>query len=154
VLPEVDVVHLQKFNRHVSAMLSEDIARGAKVTASNERGGSRQFGAGNLTDGKDNSYWATDDAVTAAEFVVTLPKLREISVIKLAEHIALGQRVDSFKVDVRVDGKWVPWVEGFQVSAQRILRGTPVVTDAIRVAVKASACPCLTSVSIYREPHV
>jgi len=154
VLPEVDVLHLQKFNRHVSAMLSEDIARGAKVTASNERGSSRQFGAGNLTDGRENSYWATDDTVKDAEFVITLTKLREISVIKLAEHIALGQRVDSFKVDVRVDGKWVPWVDGFQISAQRVLRGTPVVTDAVRVAVKASACPCLTSVSIYREPHV
>ncbi len=154
MLPEVDVLHLQKFNRHITAMLSEDIARGAKVTASSVRGGARQFAAGNIVDGRDNSYWATDDSVKDAELVVTLPKLREISVIKLAEHIELGQRVDSFKVDVRVDGKWVPWVEGFQVSAQRILRGTPVVTDAVRITLKASACPCISAVSLYREPHV
>lgn len=154
VLPDIDVVHLQEFRSHITAMLSNDFARGAKVTATNVRGGARQFAASNVVDGKDGSYWATDDAIRDAQIVITLPKLREISVIKLAEHIALGQRVDSFKVDVRVDEKWVPWVEGFQISAQRVLRGTPVVTDAARVSLKASACPCLGSIALYREPHV
>src|SRR6266705_6592046 len=62
-IPDTDVQSLAEFHRRIAAIFKDDLARGAKTSASNVRGGSREFAAANAIDGRRETYWTTDDGV-------------------------------------------------------------------------------------------
>src|SRR5512137_2435630 len=67
---ENDIRSLTEFRRILDGTFSNDLARGAKLTASNTRGGVTQFAAKTVLDHKQNTYWATDDDVTKPNLVL------------------------------------------------------------------------------------
>ena len=52
-----------------------------------------------------------NDAKTG-EFTVDLGQKRRFDVVELKEDIAKGQRISGFKVEVELNGRWVPYGEG------------------------------------------
>jgi alpha-L-fucosidase len=66
---ENDVRSLQEFRRVLDATFARNLAKGAKLSASNTRGDTRRYRPANLLDGKRTTYWATDDALTTPELV-------------------------------------------------------------------------------------
>jgi len=63
-IPEPDVRSLREFRRLREATFSNDLARAARVSASNVRGhGDRRFSPGNVTDRRRDTYWASDDDI-------------------------------------------------------------------------------------------
>jgi len=97
-----------------------------------------------------DGYWATNDDVTAASLTATFRKPTTVSKIVLQEHIALGQRVQRFSIEARVDGQWKTLDEQTTIGHKRILRFDPVTTTAIRVNILASkACITLENLEIY-----
>jgi alpha-L-fucosidase len=158
---ERDAAALAQFGDHVRSMLATDLARGAKVTSSNVRGGdaSGPFAASHVADGDDATIWASDDGVTSAELVLDLGAEKRFDVVRLREPIALGQRIDAFAVDVwerALDGAshWREVARGTSVGPRRLLRVGAVEADRVRVRIlAAAACPCLRDVSLFAEPE-
>jgi len=73
-----------------------------------------------------------------------------VSIIRLEEGIALGQRIEAFTVEAFVDGDWHQVASGTTIGPRRILRFAPVTTDRLRVRITASAAPpVLTEVKVY-----
>ena len=99
-----DSLRLMEFKKVIDKSFQTDLAKGGKVSATNVRANAKNFSAQNLTDGDYNTYWCTDDSVTAASFTIELGKETEINRVLLQEYIPLGQRVASFSVDFW-DGK-------------------------------------------------
>jgi alpha-L-fucosidase len=60
LLQQEDIQSLRAFGQYRRATFGQNLASGARIQASNSRPG---FAAANLTDGRDDTYWATDDAV-------------------------------------------------------------------------------------------
>ena len=58
------------FYRMIQEVFDEDLAAGAKASATNVRGGKRRFDASRVLDGKSDTYWATDDGVTGASLTL------------------------------------------------------------------------------------
>ncbi len=62
-IPENDAQSLREFRQIIDATFATNLAVGARVGASNSRGGGRdrRFVPGNVLDGSRITYWATDD---------------------------------------------------------------------------------------------
>jgi alpha-L-fucosidase len=152
-LYETDVHSLKEFGDRLRRMFAEDYAQGARVRASNVRGGDKRYGPDKVLDGDRNSYWATDDNVTAAELVFDLGQERTFNIVRLRENIRLGQRIDGFAVDVWKDNGWVVFGEGRSIGAQRLIRGAHVATRKVRLRItSAAASPCLSDFGLFAEP--
>lgn len=151
-IPDVDMKSLAEFRHRLEATFARDLARGAKATASNIRGGERQFAAQNICDCLPDTYWTTDDAVTNAVVVLDFGKPVTFNVVRMRESLPLGQRVDAFALDQWKDGGWVEFANGTSIGSCRLVRVPPLTTERIRLRItKAVACPAIAEVAIFAE---
>ena len=152
-LHDNDVKSLRRFGKWLGETFGTNLARDVKATATNTRGKSPRFAAGNVADGKRDSYWCTDDAVLAASITMDLGKDTEFNVVSMREYLPLGQRVDTWALDKWAGGKWVELAKGTAIGARRLWRGEPVVTSRVRLRItKAAACPAISEFTLHREP--
>ena len=149
---DADVARLQEFRATLDQMYATDFAKGATVTASSTRK-NHLYQASHLTDGKDDTSWALANDAKTGEFTVDLGQKRRFDVVELKEDIAKGQRISGFKVEVELNGRWVPYGEGSTVGYRRLVQGQPVEAQKIRVTITgAQATPILTNFSVYKTP--
>ena len=149
---DADVARLQEFRATLDQMYATDFAKGATVTASSTRK-NHLYQASHLTDGKDDTSWAPANDAKTGEFTVDLGQKRRFDVVELKEDIAKGQRISGFKVEVELNGRWVPYGEGSTVGYRRLIQGQPVEAQKIRVTITgAQATPILTNFSVYKTP--
>jgi alpha-L-fucosidase len=150
---EDDIRSLTEFRRILDATFSKDLARGAKLTASNTRGGAKQFAAVNLLDHKRDTYWCTDDNVATPELVLAFGKPITFNVVSLREYLPLGQRVEGFALDQFKDGQWVEFAKGTSIGNLRLVRGEYVTTEKVRLRITQSpVSPALAELGLYAEP--
>ena len=149
---DADVARLQEFRATLDQMYATDFAKDATVTASSTRK-NHLYQASHLTDGKDDTSWALANDAKTGEFTVDLGQKRRFDVVELKEDIAKGQRISGFKVEVKLNGRWVPYGEGSTVGYRRLIQGQPVEAQKIRVTITgAQATPILTNFSVYKTP--
>ncbi|HWQ31811.1 MAG TPA: alpha-L-fucosidase [Blastocatellia bacterium] len=154
LLGENDVRSLREFGELLRRMYAVNYASGATAKASNVRGGDERFAAAKMLDADRNTYWATDDNVTAATVEFDLGREQSFNVVRLRETISLGQRIDEFAVDVWRDNGWTEFGKGTSIGALRLLRGEQVTTRKVRVRIiKAAASPCLSDFGLFAEPQ-
>jgi alpha-L-fucosidase len=151
LLHENDVKSLLAFHELLKKEFETDLAKDTRVTASATRG--KEYSASNMTDGKPDTYWATGDDVTTADFTVDLLNETEVNRLLLQEYVKLGQRVQEFKVSALVNGEWQPILDGTTIG-YKIIRKFPVVrTSKIKVDItKSKACPVISNIEIYKAP--
>jgi alpha-L-fucosidase len=152
-LHENDMKSLREWGRILDATFSKDLARGAKATASNTRDGDEKFAPGNVCDGKPDTYWATEDAVTTPELVLDLGQPVTFNVARVREYLPLGQRIDAIAVDTWDGKEWKPFAAATSVGNQRLLRGKNATTSKVRLRVtKAAACPAISEFGLFLSP--
>ncbi len=150
---------LGRFKSWVDELHTNNLARtpAAVITSDTRRGDDPAFGPNKATDGEYDTYFATDDSVTTATIEVELGAVREIDGFILQEYIPLGQRVDAYTLECRVDGKWTPVFSGRKIGYKRILlegRSSAAdhqfpAADAVRLKIdKALACPLINNFQI------
>ena len=146
-----DIRSLQGLRQRLDATFADDLARKAVVTASASRGAS--YAAANLTDGNLDTYWTTEDDVTAPEVVFNWAAPVTFGVVSLREHLPLGQRIEAFALDTWQEGRWVELARATSIGNRRLVRGAPVKTDKVRLRIlQAPACPALAEVAFHAEP--
>ena len=150
---EHDIRSLHEFRRILDATFAKNLAEEARLTASNVRGGAKQFGPKNLVDGKPKTYWASDDSVTTPELVLEFKRPVTFNVVSLREFLPLGQRVEGFAVDSWQDGHWAQFAKGTSIGNHRLVRGELVTSDRVRLRItQAPVCPALSEFGLYAEP--
>ena len=152
-LHEADSVRLMELRAAIDEIFSTDLAEGAKAEACCVRGGSKKFAASNILDDDYDSYWATDDDVRSASFVVNLPQARTFNRVQIQEYIPLGQRVSAFSIEaLGEDGQWKTIANETTIGYKRIVH-TPVTTAvAVRVNIEESlACPLINGFALYMD---
>ena len=78
---------------------------------------------------------------------------KTFDVIELREDLKLGQRIAAFRVQVELDGVWQEFGSGYTVGYKRLLRGSVVEAQKIRVTItEVQALPLLTKISLYKIP--
>ena len=149
LLAEPDVAVLEHFGDWLRRTFATNLAKGARVEASNVRGGARRFAPSNALTER-SAYWAADDGVTSANLTVKLKGASRFDQMRLREAIELGQRVERFSIHALVEGGWKQLAEGTTIGWNRIVRFEPVVASRVRITIEAAkACPTLRGVGVF-----
>lgn len=151
-----DSTRLIEFRKTIDESFKDNLAKGAKATASTTRGNSDQYGAANLLNGNYDSYWATDDAVTTASIEISFDGNKDINTVLLQEYIPLGQRIAKLNIEYwdAASNTWVIATQATTIGYKRILRFPTVSTDKIKVNIENSlACPLLNNIELYNTPE-
>jgi alpha-L-fucosidase len=147
-----DIASLLAFRRVLDATFAHDLARDAHATASNTRGNDTQFDPKNVIDGRRDSYWSTDDAVTTPELILDLGKPATFNVVRLREYLPLGQRIEALALDQWRDDQWSQFAAATSIGNCRLIRCAPVTTAKVRVRItQAPVCPALSEVGLFSE---
>jgi alpha-L-fucosidase len=150
---ESDAESLRGFRGLLDATFGTDLARGARASASNVRGGDSRFAASNVVDGRRDTYWSTDDGVTTPDLILDLGRPVTFNVVSLREHLPLGQRVEDWALDAWSGGAWHEFAKGTAIGSRRLWRGGDVTTDRVRLRItKSPVCPAISELSLHREP--
>ena len=116
---ENEVEALMNFRIAREVKFGTDMALGSPVKASNVRDASLLFAVENVTDGNPQTYWATDDDVTAAIMEIELTNNSFVSCVLLEEYIPLGQRIEKFVTSVKTAGEWKVVFEGTTIGRKK-----------------------------------
>ena len=154
LIHETDVTRLMELRDILDQTFATDLAQGKTITATHVRGNSDTFNSDLLTDGDRNTYWATDDHVHTASLTLDLGNPTAFNRIRLQEHIALGQRIEAFTLEARVNQTWQPITEGTTIGPRRILCFDTVTASQIRLNItQCPVCPTLSTFEVYRAPN-
>ncbi len=155
LIHENDVQRLRELRKVLDASFDENLAAGAKATASNVRANDPAFAADKITDGDRDTYWTTDDWTTIATVEFDLGKPRTFNVAELAEPIKTGQRISGFALDAWEGAAWKEFAHGTTVGYKRLLRFNEVTTQKVRLRILDSrVCPTLNSFGLYQAPPI
>ena len=155
LIHENDVKASKDFAAAVKETFAVNLAEKAKVSASNVRGNSKEFGAEKTIDGNKDTYWATDDGVLKASMTVDLGKPTIFNRFLVQEYIRLGQRVKGFTVESLVDGTWKAVAKATTIGYKRILRFPGVKATQVRFTITDSkSCPVISNLGIYNAPQI
>lgn len=148
---ERDIQRLYEFRDYCDELYREDLALGGKVSGPAL---SSDFACHHLTDGLETSFWASD-AELPIQLELDLESPKTFDVIELREDLKLGQRIAAFHVQVELDGVWQEFGSGFTVGYKRLLRGSMVKAQKVRVIItEAQDLPVLTKISLYKTPSL
>jgi alpha-L-fucosidase len=148
-----DAANLAALGQHLKQTFARNLASGARLTASNVRGGDHAgYGPHKLLDTDPWSAWVSDDFVRQPELIIDLKEPTRFNLIRLREDIRLGQRVAAVSVDAWLDGAWQTIAEAQSIGAQRLWRVPAVKTSRLRLRVTRSpVCPALSDFGLFWE---
>ncbi len=153
-ISQPDAESLAKFGKQIANLFKDNVAKHARLTASNVRGKKSHFATSKLLDGKPDTYWATDEGVTSADLKIECTHELKFNVIRLREAIALGQRIDSFSVDTWIDGAWKELASGTSIGSCRLIRLAQQVNSCtlrLRITQSSATCIALSEFGLYLE---
>ena len=149
---------LSEFKAWVDRLHEKDLARlgKIKVTADSYRGNAQKYSPQMVADDNYETYYTTDDSIKNAVIEIDLGTVREIDGFIIQEYIALGQRVNGYSIECRVNNRWIEVFSGKKIGFKRIvLEGRALAkdikfpaTDAVRLKINnALACPLINTFS-------
>ncbi|TKC13026.1 alpha-L-fucosidase [Pedobacter polaris] len=149
LLHEDDVANLKEFGDIIKKTFSENLLKDADLSASNTRG--KVYNVNLLKDRNKKTYWATTDQTHQAELIVDFKRNVTFDVISLQEYIPLGQRIDSFIIEIFENNTWKKVYAGASIGAKRLVRlSNPVNTHKMRVKLKAPVAIALCEFGVYK----
>lgn len=149
-----DVKALKEFGERIDTLFARNLLAGAKIDADAGavRGGDARFAPANLLDGKRDTYWSTDDAVTTSGLIFRLEKPVSFNVVALREYLPLGERIEGFSIEAKVDGAWKLIGRGTAIGSRRLLRVPATQASEVRLRITASpVCPALAEFGLYLD---
>jgi alpha-L-fucosidase len=148
-----DMATLKSFGAYLRGTFDQNLAAKAKTDATHVRGNDKQYGPQNLVDGKPDTYWATDDKVTAPDATIDLGKPQKIQVIRLREAIRFGQRIDAVTIERWQPSGWEKIASATSIGARRLIRlEAPIIAQRLRLRIEqASASPAVSEFAVFGE---
>lgn len=153
-LPDADVERLYAFKAARDAIFTLDLAMNKHATASHVRGDAPDFDADRALDHDLTTYWATDDDVTTATLDIDLGAPTTFNVARLQEPVALGQRVQAYRVEAWDGQAWTLLSRGTTIGHKKLDRFATVTAQRVRLVVEqARACPLIAEFGLHLDPR-
>lgn len=155
LIPKRDVKAMLDQKHQLDRDFKNNLIINSKVIASEVRNKDSKYAARYGIDGKTQTFWATSDGVKKASLTIIFGKETTFNRLLLQEHIALGQRIHAFQLEVKTGETWTPITSETTVGYKRILRFTSVTGSQARITFETDA-PCLTlsNLGIYNAPPI
>jgi alpha-L-fucosidase len=154
LLADEDIASLKGFGTLVNESFKKNLAENASITSKETRG--KTFSTQYLKDGNLKTYWASSDNELTPTIEFSWNENIAFDLIRLREFIPLGQRVESFEVDVFENNQWKKITEATSIGASRILYlQQPVSTNRVRVKINASpVCVTFSEIGFYKKAEL
>lgn len=145
---ETDAQNLIRFNEVLANAFSCDLAKKAKVTATDVR--CEECSPSNLTDPDYNTFYASGDSCTKPEITFVFEEDVSFNCFGIREVIELGHRVTGFEVSALVDGEWKLLADGQCIGNSCFSHFDRITTSKVRLRItEALYSPVLRSFSLY-----
>ncbi|SHG03342.1 alpha-L-fucosidase [Mariniphaga anaerophila] len=155
LIHEKDVEQVMKLANAIKNDFANNLALNKRVSATNIRGNSRSFKAGNAVDGNPDTYWTTDDGVIQSSLEIDFREPVEMNRFLVQEDIRLGQRVKQFKLEALVGNNWQTIARETTIGRKRILRFPNISASKLRLSIEdAKASPVISTIEVYKAPKV
>ncbi len=146
LISPVDSAHLMEWRLLIDETFKTNVAQYAKVTSANGKNGAA------LLDGKYETYWTTRGQDTTATIIFDLRDKSTFDVLLLQEDIAIGQRIEKFRLDYWDGKRWIKTTQGTTVGYKRLLPFKPVTTKKVRLVIESSRSnPTLAEFGLYKR---
>lgn len=139
LLHENDVAALEEFRQKLNQAFTINKLKGS-LHANETRG--QNYSEEQAVDDNFDTYWATEDGVQTAELTLELDQPEEIQYVSIQEPVFMGQRIRSFRLEVKTASGWQEVATGTTIGYKRIVRLDPVKTDAVKLVITDSK-PCI-----------
>lgn len=147
LIHENDAKALSKWRAVLEQTFNENLASRAIITSKNDLS-TQEVNA--LIDGDLKSYWMGKDKTPVIE--IMLEGKKTFDCLMLQENIAIGQRVEQFKLEAKIKGKWKLITEGTTIGYKRLLRFPEVSANQVRLTIQqARAIPALATFGLYKS---
>jgi alpha-L-fucosidase len=151
-LSDGDVRRLAEFHARLESIFATDLAAGRPATASSVRAPAEAFAPALAVDADADSYWAAADGHRDGWLEVDLGSPKPINLVRIEEPIALGQRVEAFRLEAFDAGQWKTAAEGSTIGHRRLLRFPTVTAQRVRLSIdKSLATPAISSFGLYYD---
>ena len=154
LIHENDVARLKQLGDVLKKTFSNNLADDAKVSA--EVADGQPVGEiSTLLDDNPDSFWTTTDRPTGITLTAELPAPVRANCLMLQEHIASGQRVEAFDVEVFTNGEWHPAASSTVVGYKRLVRFEDATVEKFRILLtQFRVRPTLASLGLYFAPPI
>ena len=151
LLADEDIASLKGFGKMVGESFKTNLAASAKISSTATRG--KDYPTKNLTDERLQTYWASKDNEHVPSIEFSWKENITFDLIRLREYIPLGQRIESFQVEVFENNQWKKITEATSVGACRIIfLNSPVSANKVRININASpVCVTFSEIGFYKK---
>ncbi len=143
-----DVASLKSFGDHVKKTFETNLIAKASVRSVNVRGYNSIYSSKNLIDNNPDTYWATDEDFETPDVNFEVSQPITFDIISLEEYIKLGQRIESFGVDIWENNAWKEVATATSVGAKRLIKLEAPVTST-KVRLRITKCPVAVAISSF-----
>jgi len=147
LIHENDIKSLMEMKKIIDETFKVNLAAGATIKSDQSMSSSK---IKILTDGDFMTYWMAKEETPVIEIILNGKKTFDC--LLLQEKINIGQRVEKFKFEAKIDGVWKLITDGTTIGYKRLLRFPEITTDEIRFSILQSRTnPALTEIGIYKS---
>ena len=153
-IPDADLAALCGFKAARDAIFAEDLARDAAAYSAPTQGHEDEHAPRCVNDGNPATFWQPDDSAPESHLLLEFAGPVEFDIVRLREHLPLGQRIDRFALDAWIEGQWNEFAQGGSIGSQRLLRTAPVRADKVRLRIEAAAAaPAISEISLFSQKN-
>jgi alpha-L-fucosidase len=150
---ENDVLRLRELGEAIRAAFADNVAAGAKATASSTLEGGGFHAPAAVLDGDPATSWTPAAGDEAAWLEFDLSGNHEFNTLMIREDIRFGQRVEAFAVEAWNGNAWREVVRTTTIGYRRLLRFPAVKASRVRVMfLDVRASPVISEFGLYRDP--
>ena len=154
LIADADVRRLREFRQALDQLSQVDLAQGATLKASGVRGRDDRFGPEQVLDRDPETYWAPEEAENGGWIELRLKEPIRFNTVRMEEPIVLGQRVKSYRIEMRAGRTWRTVAKGTTIGYRKLDRFSPVETARVRLVIEgARACPLISCFGLYLDPR-
>ena len=153
LLADEDIASLKGFGKILNETFKKNLAENASITSKETRG--KNYSTHLLNDGNLQTYWASKETDLTPTIEFSWKENISFDLIRLREFIPLGQRIESFQVDVFENNQWKKIAEATSIGACRILYlADPISTNRVRVKINTSpVCVTFSEIGFYKKAN-
>jgi alpha-L-fucosidase len=144
LISESDSKSLKEWAFLRNELFAVNLAKAANITA-NGKSAIKM-----VVDGDFDTFYAVPKNDSTVTINLKFPQAITFNVLCLQEYIAVGQRVEDFVLEYKIDGNWKKAIEGTTIGYKRLLKFDSVHTNEVRFRVlKSRLNPVIAEIGFY-----
>jgi alpha-L-fucosidase len=149
-IADADATRLREFGAFIEGLNAVDFVKDARASASSHQAArDERF----LMDGSLDTFWSPAPDAASSQIEFDLGQPRTFNVARIQENIALGERVQSYRVEVQENGQWRAITDGHVVGHKQLRRFPAVTVQRVRLVIdKSSAPPAISEFGLHFNP--